>query len=607
MSGRGEEGGLKGPRPAETIEAVVEETYAATLDPKRYDALLTAWSSYVDQLPPDGDDFFLTDRVNTHFQRALAILDRMGRAEVREESARVIASQMPGPALVLHPDGGILGINEDCLGLFNGDRPERLGDLHLGNEAHATLHGWLKRNATGAPEDSFAFLSSRFGPEKLQSRLLLSRITLHAGPEVGVEEAILLAVVDVHIDPSMTGRLSAVYGLSEAEADVAIRLARGETPEAIARARRAKLPTVRTQIRHILAKLDVANTTEAVRLLMSFSATIKTARAISSQAPAMKEIDRWQRRHSMTLSDGRRLSWVEQGDPNGRPVLFFHHMYLGPLWTDPSVESLARQGWRVIAPSRPGFGQSDGVSASSLDERIALVNQSIAELIARLGCGPILLLAHANGMIYAQSFAARRPEMTRALLSVGGETSWEDSMVEGLPWQHKVIATTLMRAPSAIGFLARATVAFIDSGREDFLFSTLHRDSPLEQRIARRPEVRSVIMEGLRHTVRQGANALVSEIRMALTDRRPVARQVRVPIRIIHGLEDNVFRPHMFDLFAETVPGVELVPVEGAGQYLLYSHWPLVISEMDKLWRETRPGRLAGQMADQKPAPGSLR
>lgn len=593
MTEAGKEAEGEGPASttADAIEAVVEETYAATLDPKRYDALLSAWFEYVGQLPQGGDDQFLADRVNTHFQRALVILDRMGREEAREESARMFASQMPGPALVLRPDGEILSLNEACLDLFAGEAPQRLGDLGLGRDARSTLNSWLKRNAINETDEPFAFLSTRFGPEGLDSRLLLTRITLRSGPVAGVEEAILVAVVDVHLDPSMTRRLAVVYGLSEAEADVAIRLARGATPGDIAEQRQSRLPTVRTQIRHILAKLEVPNTTEAVRLLMSLSATIKTARAISSQAPAMKEIDRWRRRHSMTLSDSRRLSWMEQGDPNGRPVLFVHHIYLGPLWTDPSVESLARQGWRVIAPSRPGFGQSDAVSASSVEERIDRTVDTLAELVERLGCGPVMVVGHANGMIYAQAFAAKRPDMTRALLSIGGETSWEDGMEGGLPWQHKVIATTMLRAPSALGFLARATVAFVDGGQEDFVLSTLHRGSPLEKRIARRPEVKAVIMDGLRHTVRQGAHALASEMRTIMTDRRHVARQIRAPIRIMHGLEDNVFRPHMFELFAETVPGVKLVPIEGAGQYLLYSHWPFVISEMERLWRDVQASR----------------
>ena len=104
---------------------------------------------------------------------------------------------------------------------------------------------------------------------------------------------------------------------------------------------------------------------------------------------------------------------------------------------------------------------------------------------------------------------------------------------------------------------------------------------------ARRPEVRDVLFEGLRHTVRQGAHGLIAEIRLALTDRRDIARRIRCPFRIVHGLKDNVFTPDMFRLFADTVPGVELIAIPDAGQYLLYSHWPNVISEMEKIWRDS--------------------
>ncbi|WP_158085638.1 alpha/beta hydrolase [Henriciella aquimarina] len=577
-------------------DRVVEETYATTLDPERYEALLGAWYAYIASLPENSsDDAFRTDSVSAHFQRALAILDRMGRAEQREETARRIAGQMPGPALVMKADGEILNVNKACLDLLGGHEPARLADLELDGPAMETLRAWLKPNAAPDAQESFLFLPSSFGPNGTVSRLLLTRISLNSGPGTANEDATLMAAVDIHLDQTMGDRLIEIYGFSAAELDVAFRLVRGEAPEQIARARSAKLATVRTQIRAILTKLDVSSVTDAVRELASFGATMNTAQAIARQAPAMRSIDRWRTQHHMTLSDGRRLAWVEQGDPSGRPVLFLHHLYLGPNWTEPSVESLARQGWRVIAPSRPGFGLSDAAQAASPDERIDLATDACIELLDRLAIRRVIVLGHANGMIHAQAFAARWPNRTRGLLSIGGETSWEDGMEQDFPWQHKIVATTMLRAPSAIGFIARATVAFIDGGREDFLLRTLHRDSPLEQRITRRPEVKEIIMEGLRHTVRQGANGLVAEIRLALTDRRDVARKVSCPFRIIHGLEDNVFKPSMFDLFASTVPGVELIPVEGAGQYLLYSHWPAVIQEMERLWRDTavqRPGGL---------------
>ncbi|WP_370235221.1 MULTISPECIES: alpha/beta fold hydrolase [Henriciella] len=569
---------------------LVEEAYATTLEPERYQELLDAWSRYIDELPSDGESEF-SENVNAHFQRALAILDRMGRLRAHAESARLLADQMPGPAAIFKPDGEILGANAACLNLLGGQAPACLHDLQLDTAALSSVRSWVRRNSLADMTEDFLFIASRLGKEGAESRLLLTRVSLQDG-ETASEDALLLAAVEIHLDRSMGDRLSEVYGLSDAEVDVSLRLSRGDAPERIARDRVAKLATVRTQIRAILNKLGVSSVTEAVRLLTSFGATINTARAISRQAPAMREIDRWRQQKVMTLSDGRTLSWMEQGDPLGRPVLFFHHLYLGPLWTEPAVEALARQGWRVIAPSRPGFGASDGISADSLDDRIQAGVRTMAELIQRLEIGPVLVVGHANGLIHAQAFAAARPDITRGLLSVSGETSWEEGMEDELPWHHRIVATTLLRAPSAIGFIARAAVGLIDSGRDEFMLNTLHRDSPIEKRAMRRPEVRAVVIDGLRHAVKQGAHALVSEVRMALTDRRDVARNVMAPFHIIHGMQDNVFQPSMVEIFASTVPSVKkVIAIGDAGQYLLYTHWPQVILAMEGLWKETLRGR----------------
>ncbi|HVI30912.1 helix-turn-helix transcriptional regulator [Phenylobacterium sp.] len=65
----------------------------------------------------------------------------------------------------------------------------------------------------------------------------------------------------------LAGLLGLAFGLTPAEADVAVRLAEGHSREAIAEERRASLETVRSQIKTVFAKLDVRRETElSVRL-----------------------------------------------------------------------------------------------------------------------------------------------------------------------------------------------------------------------------------------------------------------------------------------------------------------------------------------------------
>jgi DNA-binding CsgD family transcriptional regulator len=61
--------------------------------------------------------------------------------------------------------------------------------------------------------------------------------------------------------------LSAAYGLTPAETDVALRLAEGKRAEAIAKARTVEIGTVRAQIKTILSKVGVNRQAElAARL-----------------------------------------------------------------------------------------------------------------------------------------------------------------------------------------------------------------------------------------------------------------------------------------------------------------------------------------------------
>src|SRR4029079_7237537 len=66
------------------------------------------------------------------------------------------------------------------------------------------------------------------------------------------------------------------------------------------------------------------------------------------------------------LSDGRRLGYAEYGDPNGRPVLFFHGFGTSRVICPPDVELARSLGARLIAVDRPGIGLSEALPGRRL-------------------------------------------------------------------------------------------------------------------------------------------------------------------------------------------------------------------------------------------------
>lgn len=562
---------------------LIDETYAATLDPLRYDALMDAWVGYVDTLPDsEAEDAFRRDGMYLHFQRALAILDRMGRKQARDTSAASIAAQMPGVGIVVSPEGKIIAMNAGAQRIVSVNLVETLDHLEIDHAAIEKAKLWIEQETLTPSTTGFLFVPCRIGRERAPSCLLLTPVSLMSGTDADVaDNAYLLATVDIRLDGAVAYNLTDAYGLSTAETEVALLLADGLLPAEIAESRNAKLTTVRSQIRSILNKLNAKNVTDAVRTISGFAANFTSAHALSRAAPPLVGAKRLRRTDHMVLQDGRRLAWTEQGDFEGRPILFFHNMLYGVALTDPAVEVLSRKGYRLISPSRPGYGASDYDPQASDDDRIASTVAIFEQLCEFLGLKDVLAVGHSAGLIYAQAFAATHPERCRGLLGISHFPYWDDSILKKMPIRQRAVAMTTRKAPSALGFVVRAGVALIDSGREDMFIHALNKDVPADLRALRRPEVYAAVVDGLHHTVRQGGNAFMADCPLTLKDWTHVTQKLSMPFRIIHGGGDQLVGEGHMTGFMKAAPHVPITLVPDAGQFLLYSDWPDVIAELE--------------------------
>jgi DNA-binding CsgD family transcriptional regulator len=70
--------------------------------------------------------------------------------------------------------------------------------------------------------------------------------------------------------------MSELYGLTKAEADVALRFSGGATVEDVARVRQVSLETVRTQVKTILRKTNAASLRDLERIIAISSALVPT-------------------------------------------------------------------------------------------------------------------------------------------------------------------------------------------------------------------------------------------------------------------------------------------------------------------------------------------
>jgi pimeloyl-ACP methyl ester carboxylesterase len=91
----------------------------------------------------------------------------------------------------------------------------------------------------------------------------------------------------------------------------------------------------------------------------------------------------------------------------GPPVLFVHGSVVGPELTWRRQRELGDR-WRLIMPSRPGFGESPLVGRNDFETEAPL----FAELLGKKGAH---LVGHSYGAVIALLAAAERPEAVRSL------------------------------------------------------------------------------------------------------------------------------------------------------------------------------------------------
>ena len=122
----------------------------------------------------------------------------------------------------------------------------------------------------------------------------------------------------------------------------------------------------------------------------------------------------------LTLPDKRQLAYAEYGDPNGYPVFYFHGggtSRLEPLLLGDEV--FIRLGLRLVAPDRPGIGQSDFQPNRGFSDW----TKDVTFLADTLGLDKFSVLGVSSGGGYTAACAAKIPHRLHSAVIVSG--AWE--------------------------------------------------------------------------------------------------------------------------------------------------------------------------------------
>jgi pimeloyl-ACP methyl ester carboxylesterase/DNA-binding CsgD family transcriptional regulator len=248
--------------------------------------------------------------------------------------------------------------------------------------------------------------AAQTGIGRATARDALTRIMARTGARrsadiVGRMSGLMSAV---HDEPEPSAHLLAeAFGLTPAEAGVALRLAAGDTQREGAAALGLQPETVRSYAKAVLAKTGVERAKDLTRLAAetrALSSLVAVAEPVfvSGAQPARLRL--------MPRPQDRRLAFLDYGPRSGRPAIIFHGFVAGRSLPPRLASALHAAGLRPIVPQRPGFGLTSPAASDYLTEAA----EDLEALVAALGSPRIALFARDGGTAAALGFAAAHPD-----------------------------------------------------------------------------------------------------------------------------------------------------------------------------------------------------
>lgn len=284
---------------------------------------------------------------------------------------------------------------------------------------------------------------------------------------------------------------------------------------------------------------------------------------------------------TVTLPDGRRLAFTEWGDPDGKPVLYFHGTPGSRLWC-PDEASTAAAHVRLIVPDRPGFGRSDPQEGRTYSDW----PKDVEALADALGMASFAVVGVSAGGPYAAACAALLSGRVSSAALVSSRAlaqyNWAErpGAVEEWSPDERIQFELARKDPAAAADLAIDQFAAAIQPLEEFP-NVIHEvlQAAEGDRWFFEDASRTELFDAhIRETWRLGIDPLKWEMIDAFQPWGYRLADISIPVTIFHGAQDSRVKREYVDFQARTIPNSTLVVWPDSGHLGFVKHWPEVLA-----------------------------
>ncbi len=288
-----------------------------------------------------------------------------------------------------------------------------------------------------------------------------------------------------------------------------------------------------------------------------------------------------QRDHEIfKLPNGRQLGYAMYGDPNGRPVLFFHGIPGSRLQRNPDFSALRELSVCVYALDRPGTG------LSSYQENRSLLGwpKDIQAFCDGLTIGRCDCIGVSSGGPYALACAYSMPDRIRNVALVSSLAPLDrDELFAQLNPKMKRLFGLAHRWPAFLNKIASVLFVIFQS-RFDQAFESLVADLPVaDKKLLAQPDIAEMFKQDVGQAFRQGGRGVVSDINILCQPWGFDLAEIKVPVDVWHGTADTIVPLPLAKFNAEHLPHAQAHFVEGAGHFMALIKTKEIFSELYRI------------------------
>ncbi|MEP4077919.1 alpha/beta fold hydrolase [Haloferula sp.] len=270
---------------------------------------------------------------------------------------------------------------------------------------------------------------------------------------------------------------------------------------------------------------------------------------------------------SVTLPDGRILGYAEYGDPNGKPVLFFHGWPSSRLQAAYLNDDAAKRGIRVLAPDRPGIGKSDPFPK----RRFSDWPKDVAGFADALELPRFSVFGVSGGGPYTLATCSSLGErIERAAVVCGAPPLADESDRTHMHWAYRTLSGLKSVRRAALPALIPLSRWMIRRGSHRAPMSWMLKSVPKRDREAiHSGNGWDMVTRSYLVAVDNGPESMLTEGELYIEPWDFNPEDIQVPVRFWHGLADANLPCEVAKRLSQRVPKSEGCWMEGEGHYSL--------------------------------------